>query len=63
MCCRRDPVRNPWFCDRVEPLIQWRDKVIDPVFESRTDHEIMAMFAKKFGLADEFFKNIKMDDR
>ena len=41
--------------------LQWRDKVIEPVFESRTDHEIMAMFAKKFGLADKFFKNIKMD--
>jgi len=42
--------------------LQWRDKVVDPVFESRTDHEIMAMFAKKFGWADKFFKNIKMDD-
>ena len=41
--------------------LQWRDKVIEPVFESRTDHEIMAMFAKKFGWADKFFKNIKMD--
>ncbi|MBO6521432.1 MAG: molybdopterin-dependent oxidoreductase [Rhodospirillales bacterium] len=41
--------------------LQWRDKVVDPVFESRTDHEIMAMFAKKFGWADKFFKNIKMD--
>ncbi len=42
--------------------LQWRDKVIDPVFEARTDQEIMAMFAKKFGWADKFFKNIKMDD-
>ena len=41
--------------------LQWRDKVVDPVFESRTDQEIMAMFAKKFGWADKFFKNIKMD--
>ncbi|MEQ8318645.1 MAG: formate dehydrogenase subunit alpha [Rhodospirillales bacterium] len=41
--------------------LQWRDKVVDPVFEARTDHEIMAMFAKKFGWADKFFKNIKMD--
>ena len=41
--------------------LQWRDKVIDPVFEARTDQEIMAMFAKKFGWADKFFKNIKMD--
>jgi len=42
--------------------LQWRDKVVDPVFESRTDQEIMAMFAKKFGWADKFFKNVKMDD-
>jgi formate dehydrogenase major subunit len=42
--------------------LQWRDKVFNPAFESRTDHEIMAMFAKKFGWADKFFKNIKMDD-
>jgi len=42
--------------------LQWRDKVIDPIFEARTDQEIMAMFAKKFGWADKFFKNIKMDD-
>jgi len=42
--------------------LQWRDKVIDPIMEARTDHEIMAMFAKKFGFADEFFKKIKMDD-
>ncbi|MGJ3258730.1 MAG: molybdopterin-dependent oxidoreductase [Rhodospirillales bacterium] len=41
--------------------LQWRDKVIEPVFEARTDQEIMAMFAKKFGWADKFFKNIKMD--
>ena len=42
--------------------LQWRDKVVDPVFESRTDHEIMAMFAKKFGWADKYFKNIAMVD-
>ena len=42
--------------------LQWRDQVIKPIFEARTDHEIMAMFAKKFGWADKFFKNIKMDD-
>lgn len=41
--------------------LQWRDKVVDPVVEARTDHEIIAMFAKKFGFADEFFKNVKMD--
>lgn len=42
--------------------LQWRDKVIDPIFEARTDQEIMAMFAKKFGWADKFFKKVSMVD-
>jgi len=41
--------------------VQWRDKVVDPLFESLPDHVIMAKFAKKFGWADRFFRNIKMD--
>lgn len=41
--------------------IQWREKVIDPVFESLPDHTIMAKFAKKFGFAKEYLKNIKMN--
>jgi formate dehydrogenase major subunit len=34
--------------------LQWREKVIDPLFESRTDHMIMYQFAQKFGYADQF---------
>ena len=41
--------------------IQWRDKVVDPLFESLPDHEIMYKFAKKLGFADEMFKNIKVN--
>ncbi|MFQ5622597.1 MAG: formate dehydrogenase subunit alpha [Paracoccaceae bacterium] len=41
--------------------VQWRDKVVEPVFESRPDQDIIAMFAKKFGFADQFFRNISMD--
>ena len=41
--------------------VQWRDKVVDPVFESLPDQDIMAMFANKFGFADRFFRNIAMD--
>ena len=41
--------------------LQWREKVVDPLFESLPDHTIMAKFAKKFGFDKEFFKNIKMD--
>jgi formate dehydrogenase major subunit len=41
--------------------IQWRDRVIAPVFESQPDQDIMAMFAAKFGFADQFFKNIAVE--
>jgi formate dehydrogenase major subunit len=34
--------------------IQWREKVIDPLFESRSDHAIMYHFAQKLGFADQF---------
>jgi len=41
--------------------LQWRDKVVDPLFESLPDHIIMAKFARKFGWADRLFRNIGMD--
>jgi formate dehydrogenase major subunit len=40
--------------------IQWRDKVIEPVWESLPDHTIMYKFAKKLGFAEQMFKNIKV---
>jgi formate dehydrogenase major subunit len=40
--------------------IQWRERVIQPIFECKTDHEIMYLFAKKFGFAEELCKNIKV---
>ena len=40
--------------------IQWREKVIEPMFESRTDHMIMYQFAEKFGYAKEFLNKIKL---
>ena len=41
---------------------QWREKVVDPLFESLPDHVIMAKFLNKFGWADRFFRNIEMED-
>jgi formate dehydrogenase major subunit len=41
--------------------IQWREKVIDPLFESKPDHVIMKLFADKFGFSDRFFRNIKVN--
>jgi formate dehydrogenase major subunit len=34
--------------------LQWREKVIDPLFESRSDHAIMLAFARKLGFEDQF---------
>ena len=42
--------------------LQWREKVIDPVFESLPDHVIMYKFAQKLGFADQMFKNIAVKD-
>jgi len=43
--------------------LQWREKVVDPVFDSKPDHEIMYLFAEKLGFADEMFKNIKINGK
>ena len=40
--------------------IQWREKVIDPMFESRTDHMIMYQLAQKLGFAKELVAKIKL---
>ncbi len=40
--------------------LQWRDKVIDPLFESLPDHTIMYKLAKKLGLAEQLCKNIEV---
>ena len=41
---------------------QWREKVVEPLFESLPDHTIAYKFAKKLGFADEMFKNIKVEN-
>ncbi|MDN3684799.1 molybdopterin-dependent oxidoreductase [Vibrio sinaloensis] len=41
--------------------IQWRDKVVDPLFDSKPDHEIMYLLTKKSSVfADQLFKNVKV---
>ncbi|HEY1460531.1 MAG TPA: formate dehydrogenase subunit alpha, partial [Casimicrobiaceae bacterium] len=40
--------------------LQWRERVISPMFDSQTDHAIMLAFAKKFGYDKEFTKNLKI---
>jgi len=41
--------------------LQWRDKVIEPLFEALPDHTIMYKLTKKLGFSDQLFKNIKVD--
>jgi formate dehydrogenase major subunit len=41
--------------------LQWREKVIEPMFECKTDQEIIYLFAQKLGFADELFKHIAVE--
>jgi formate dehydrogenase major subunit len=41
--------------------VQWRERVIEPVFESKPDHTILHLLARKLGFADEMFKHIQLD--
>jgi formate dehydrogenase major subunit len=41
--------------------MQWRHKVIEPLFESKPDHVIMHKFAVKLGFAEQLFKHIKVN--
>jgi len=41
--------------------VQWRQQIIDPLFESLPDHTIMYKFAKKFGFADKLCKHIQVN--
>ncbi len=40
--------------------IQWREKVIEPLWESRSDHMIMYQLAEKLGFGKELVKNYKL---
>ncbi|MDR8525746.1 MULTISPECIES: formate dehydrogenase subunit alpha [Shewanella] len=40
---------------------QWREQVIQPLFESKTDLEIMYRLSQKLGFADEYTKRIAKD--
>ena len=41
--------------------LQWREKVFDPLFESKPDAAILYLFAKKLGFGDEFVRNIAVE--
>ncbi|MEJ6005414.1 formate dehydrogenase subunit alpha [Paucibacter sp. AS339] len=47
-------------CTASNRSIQWREKVIEPLWESRTDHMIMYQLAQKLGFDKELVKTYKM---
>ena len=42
--------------------IQWGEQIVKPIFESKDDYEAMYLLAKKLGIADQMFKNIKVEN-
>jgi formate dehydrogenase major subunit len=42
--------------------LQWGEKIVDPVFESKNDYDVMYMLTTKLGFADRMFKNIKVEN-
>ncbi len=40
--------------------LQWREKVMEPLYESRSDHMIMYQLAQKLGFAEQLVKNMKL---
>ncbi len=47
-------------CTASNRSVQWREKVIEPLWESRSDHMIMYQLADKLGFGKELVKNYKM---
>ncbi|HEY1436170.1 MAG TPA: formate dehydrogenase subunit alpha [Casimicrobiaceae bacterium] len=47
-------------CTASNRSLQWRERVITPLFESQTDHALMYQFAKKFGFDKELVKNYEI---
>ncbi|HET9734906.1 MAG TPA: formate dehydrogenase subunit alpha [Burkholderiales bacterium] len=41
-------------CTASNRSLQWRERVIEPMFESRTDHMVMYQLAQKLGFGDQF---------
>ncbi len=41
--------------------LQWGEKIVEPIFESKTDYEIMFRLANRLGFGEAMFKNIKVE--
>lgn len=42
--------------------VQWRSKIIEPLFESLPDHAILYKFAKRFGFSEQLTRNIRVNE-
>jgi formate dehydrogenase major subunit len=42
--------------------LQWSDRVVPPIWESKDDYEVMYRLAVKLGFADQMFKHIKVEN-
>lgn len=42
--------------------VQWGQKIVEPIFESKNDREIVYLLAQKLGFADELFKHILVEN-
>jgi formate dehydrogenase major subunit len=44
-------------------IAQWRTKVVEPLYEARTDHDILFDFAKRMGFYNEFIAGMGKGDK
>jgi formate dehydrogenase major subunit len=42
--------------------MQWGEQIVQPIFESKDDLEVIYLVAAKLGFADKMFKNIKVEN-
>ncbi|MCA0423838.1 MAG: formate dehydrogenase subunit alpha [Proteobacteria bacterium] len=43
--------------------LQWCEKIVEPIFDSKNDYEMIYLLAKKLGFADQMFKTLKVDQK
>ena len=41
--------------------LQWGERIVDPIFESKDDYEAMYLLARRLGFHEPLFKNIKIE--
>src|SRR5262245_28690862 len=43
--------------------LQWGEKIVEPIFESKNDYDVIYRLAEKLGFADRMFKNFKVENK